>query len=35
MSQKQRKRDRVKKVIKPGGQKIAKFTKSRNLTDVY
>lgn len=29
MSQRQRKRDRVKKAIKSGGQKIAKFTKSR------
>jgi len=29
MSQKQRKRDRVKKAIKSGGQKVAKFTKSR------
>ena len=29
MSQKQRKRDRVKKAIKSGGQKIATFAKSR------
>ena len=29
MRQKQRKRDRVKRAIKSGGQKIAKFTKSR------
>lgn len=29
MSQRQRKRDRVKKAIKSGGQKIANFTKSR------
>ena len=29
MSQKQRKRDKFKKVIKSGGQKLAKFTKSR------
>jgi hypothetical protein len=29
MRQKQRKRDRVKKAIKSGGQKVAKFTKSR------
>lgn len=29
MSQKQRKRDRIRKIIKSGGQKVAKFTKSR------
>ena len=29
MSQRQRKRDRIKKAIKLGGQKIATFTKSR------
>tara|TARA_B100000795_G_scaffold190676_1_gene145267 strand:+ start:898 stop:1392 length:495 start_codon:yes stop_codon:yes gene_type:complete len=29
MSQKQSKRDKVKKAIKSGGQKVAKFTKSR------
>lgn len=29
MSQKQRKRDKFKKVIKSGGQKLTKFTKSR------